>query len=211
MEAFEYEPEGFRLRYSGCLPDFWLSDRRAFLEIKPDRSAMTDAEVRAAIFRARDLAETNGFDVYLAFGAPDMDRSYLMIRPPRLNGQDVPERLTVGNWPFLCPAPIGIGFPLYKIAASFASSARFEFGEVGPPDSLIAAANAYVQEIYEAQEARRIRFGEALRNGTFKWEPLDIPLFSPTGSNEPDPVAEQRNLFDDPRLTSILFGGQRSA
>ena len=60
---YTYEPEGFELddgmRY---LPDFWLSDLRCWVEIKPDMPSMIE---RA---KARRLAEQSGRSVYLFAG-----------------------------------------------------------------------------------------------------------------------------------------------
>lgn len=58
-----YEPEGFLLFDGTYLPDFWLPEQRAFVEIKWERRPNADE-----ITKARDLCANEGKPVFVFFG-----------------------------------------------------------------------------------------------------------------------------------------------
>ena len=68
---FEYEPQGFDLPSGWYLPDFWLPERKQWLEIKGEEPS--DRELALA----RDLSSASGRYVLIAVGPPDPDNDYL--------------------------------------------------------------------------------------------------------------------------------------
>lgn len=94
-ERWEYEPQGYRLDDEFYLPDFWLPERKAFLEVKPmtrwfplsdfstnrvletDETMKTDSEMVALYARAqrlmRKLAERSGHLGVIGVGVPNVE------------------------------------------------------------------------------------------------------------------------------------------
>lgn len=69
---FEYEAQGFELTSGLYLPDFWLPERKLWLEIKGE---IPNTRERAV---ARDLATHTGHRVLIAVGSPDPEKPYLI-------------------------------------------------------------------------------------------------------------------------------------
>lgn len=63
---YEYEPEAYDLDGLFYLPDFWLPQMKAYLEIKPE----CPTEEEAA--KAARLAKHTGADVFILRGAPEV-------------------------------------------------------------------------------------------------------------------------------------------
>lgn len=68
--AFEYEKQGFELPSGWYLPDFWLPERKAWLEVKGEEPTSRELAV------ARELAKGSEHRVLFAVGAPDPDKLY---------------------------------------------------------------------------------------------------------------------------------------
>ena len=66
--AYEYEKEGYELDCGRYLPDFWLPEWNAFVEIKGDRPTANEIERCLALQKATEKP------VYLLCGAPDFNR-----------------------------------------------------------------------------------------------------------------------------------------
>ena len=90
--AFDYEPEGFSLPSGPYLPDFWLPDHWAWLEVKG--AEPNDAEIRKAV----ELAIGTKRQVFIAVGAPDPDKTDLSLIGT--DGGHYEARLTMpnGDW-----------------------------------------------------------------------------------------------------------------
>jgi hypothetical protein len=69
---WEYEAQGFNLDGARYLPDFWLPQSKAFLEIKPDVSSWFEQRAELAPL-LKSLANASGADVFLIQGAPCPD------------------------------------------------------------------------------------------------------------------------------------------
>lgn len=108
--AWEYEKEGYELPSGRYLPDFWLPELKAWLEVKgssPTRDERTKAgELRAA----------TGFAVMLTTGAPSTDLFRAMLR--------------LGQFDKKAGARIRQDL---QTAVSRAKSARFEFSDSSSP------------------------------------------------------------------------------
>lgn len=70
---FEYEPQGFELPSGWYLPDFWLPDRKMWLEVKG-----VDPTPRE-IALAAELAKGSGAWVLFAVGPPDPAKEQLRV------------------------------------------------------------------------------------------------------------------------------------
>jgi hypothetical protein len=107
---FEYEPEGYDLG-DGIyyLPDFWLPDFAAFLEIKPSNwSDPKEAE------KAKRLAMQTGQRVAVFLGPPDLDNVYGYLWKGTSGTADPTETQWFG------------GSPLFVRAVDASRAARFE-------------------------------------------------------------------------------------
>lgn len=80
--AFEYEKEGYALPSGPYLPDFWLPERKHWLEIKGQEP--TDREKRLA----RELATATESSVFFGIGIPDPDNYDLLYVWPGDDGSE---------------------------------------------------------------------------------------------------------------------------
>ena len=70
---FEYEREGYNLPSGRYLPDFWLAERKHWLEIKGDDPS--PREIRLAL----ELAEVTASFLLFGIGAPSPDKIELLM------------------------------------------------------------------------------------------------------------------------------------
>lgn len=68
---FEYENQGYELPSGRYLPDFWLPEEKAFIEIKPAPQPPLDAQpLPRELQLAGELMVMSGFSVYVLYGDP---------------------------------------------------------------------------------------------------------------------------------------------
>lgn len=72
---FEYERQGFDLPSGWYLPDFWLSDRKQWLEIKGQEANARELKLAAELAAAGEY-------VTIAVGAPDPAKIYITLVEP---------------------------------------------------------------------------------------------------------------------------------
>lgn len=71
-----YETEGFELGDVRYLPDFWLPDHRAWVEIKPEKPEYNGLEWK----KANRLLMHQGWPVCFFFGVPELDHGGIGLR-----------------------------------------------------------------------------------------------------------------------------------
>lgn len=142
---FEYEPEGFEFdngkRY---LPDFWLPNVQSWAEVKPMPLTMSEMDSCAQLVKA------TGYGCVLLVGSPEAqpyERLFVLAQQER-DHRHRPIALPPGIG--LCDAKIDTEYVSERRfyictgngeiadrdvlkAVQAARSARFEFGESGPP------------------------------------------------------------------------------
>ena len=84
--AWEYEPDGYRLDSRSYLPDFWLSQLEAFVEIKPTKSACEEA-----IPLMKQLVEKTLKRGLIIGGSPNVEEehcvAHLVMKPTKSSQQ----------------------------------------------------------------------------------------------------------------------------
>lgn len=68
-QKYEYEPEGFELSSGWYLPDFWMPEWKAWLEVKPE-GGITEKSLKLA----EELCEESGYAVLILDGLPKIDK-----------------------------------------------------------------------------------------------------------------------------------------
>ncbi|NKK36815.1 hypothetical protein GFL72_19545 [Rhizobium leguminosarum bv. viciae] len=75
--SFHYEPEKFTLSdRQWYLPDFYVDDWRAFIEVKPNNDAIVNQEAAKARLLSKDRPDLN---VWIAMGAPHPTTSPIIV------------------------------------------------------------------------------------------------------------------------------------
>ena len=122
--AWEYEPEGYKMEYMGeiihYLPDFWLPDMKAFVEVK---GGALNAEDRRKV---EALAFTSDYGVFVLGSIPDNATDWWDVCTKDLSDEEDELRAGWGSF--------DAGYErreLYLDALKAARQARFEHGEKG--------------------------------------------------------------------------------
>lgn len=149
---YEYEKEGFELPMGRYLPDFWIADWLAWVEIKPERKWDS-----AAWLKCVALARATGYPCLLLLGSPWPDEYFILKIPPFFSWEYPPiegayfgecrycetkylRGLANDTWEIIgqnycidhTSVPVD-GFDALELQGAFdaARKARFEFGERG--------------------------------------------------------------------------------
>ncbi|MDJ0599551.1 MAG: hypothetical protein QNJ37_11995 [Crocosphaera sp.] len=78
---FVYEPDGYDLNGTWYLPDFWVPDWKAFLEIKPQQPTKEQMD------KCQSLSTLTSYRVLLIAGQPWIDEYTVFLFEPELSNQ----------------------------------------------------------------------------------------------------------------------------
>lgn len=78
---FVYEPDGYDLDGVWYLPDFWVPDWKAFLEIKPQQPTQEQ------MGKCQSLSTLTGYKVLLIAGQPWIDEYTVFLFEPEISSQ----------------------------------------------------------------------------------------------------------------------------
>ncbi len=78
---FVYEPDGYDLNGTWYLPDFWVPDWKAFLEIKPQQPTKEQMD------KYQSLSTLTSYRVLLIAGQPWIDEYTVVLFEPELSSQ----------------------------------------------------------------------------------------------------------------------------
>jgi hypothetical protein len=78
---FVYEPDGYDLDGTWYLPDFWVPDWKAFLEIKPQQPTKEQMD------KCQSLSTLTSYQVLLLAGQPWIDEYTVFLFVPELSNQ----------------------------------------------------------------------------------------------------------------------------
>lgn len=82
--AFQYEPEGYRLKSAWYVPDFWLESWASYFEVKPEGCEIGPGHYTPERFKAEDLASHTRRTVFAACGWPTLYMDIFQFNPDEI-------------------------------------------------------------------------------------------------------------------------------